>query len=349
MKLIPAVWRETILRGMLGADVVGLQTPADVEAFLACCTNLLGVAIDPIRSTVVTQGRRVRVRAYPASVDPQALQRLMRSSAVASARQKLAPRLRSLNVIRVDRLDPSKNQLIGFQAFARLLETRPDLHGRVKFLAFLVPSRTDLDVYRAYRESIYQCIGEINERFAERCGHEPIEVFYTNDREQALAAMEACDALVVNSLEDGMNLVAKEWAVVSQRPGVLIVSETAGVVEEAADSALLVSPLDIEGTAQAMAAALDMTPPERAERLARFRERVLRWTARDWLSAQLNDLGLGAAAPGRPAGRSTQPSSTGTHGEVGGKRDGVMRSDSLAAGAQAPSPCSEPDTARGET
>jgi trehalose 6-phosphate synthase len=88
-----------------------------------------------------------------------------------------------------------------------------------------------------------------------------------------------------------MNLVAKEWAIVSQRPGALIVSETAGVTEEAADSALSVSPLDVEGTARAMADALDMPESERAARLARFRDRVTRWTARDWLSAQLVDLG----------------------------------------------------------
>jgi trehalose 6-phosphate synthase len=111
--------------------------------------------------------------------------------------------------------------------------------------------------------------------------------------------MEACDVLLVNSLKDGMNLVAKEWAVVSQRPGVLIVSETAGVAAEAVDSALLVSPLDVEGTARAMADALDMPVPERAARLARFRDRVTRWTARHWLSAQLADLELGSALPDR--------------------------------------------------
>ena len=300
-KLIPGPWRETILKGLLGADVIGLQTPADVEACLDCCSNLLGASIDPIRSTVTWEGRRTRLRAYPASVDPQALHRLMRSSAVASARQRLESHLPSLNIIRVDRLDPSKNQLIGFRAFGRLLEMRPDLRRHIRFLAFLVPSRTDLEIYRAYRETIYECIAEINARFADDCGRPPIEIFYTNDREQALAAMEGCDALLVNSLRDGMNLVAKEWAVVSQRPGVLILSETAGVAEEAAESALLVSPLDIEGTAQAMARAVDMPAAERSVRLASLRNRVNRWTSRNWLSAQLDDLVSGAALDGRPA------------------------------------------------
>jgi len=227
----------------------------------------------------------------------------MQSKAVVAARQQLEPRLTSRNIIRVDRLDPSKNQLIGFRAFGRLLEQRLDLHGRVRFLAYLIPSRTDLDIYRAYRDAVYQCIDEINSRFTDSCGHPPIEVFYTNNRDQALAAMEACDVLLVNSLKDGMNLVAKEWCIVSQRPGVLVLSETAGVVEEASDSALLVSPLDVEGTAHAMAEALDMPDRERTARLNRFRARVSHWTARSWLSAQLDDLGLRATFPVNQSGR----------------------------------------------
>jgi trehalose 6-phosphate synthase len=298
LRLLPAAWRTSILRGLLGADIVGLQTPGDVHAFLGACAELLGTVVDPVRSTVLVEPRRrVVVRAYPASVDVPALDRSMRSAAVAAARERLGPRLGELNVIRVDRLDPSKNQLVGFRAFARLLEQHPDLQGRVRFLAFMVPSRTDLGVYQEYRDAVYRTIDAINDRFAESCGGPPIEVFYTNDRDQALAAMEVCDVLLVNSLRDGMNLVAKEWAIVSQRPGVLIVSETAGVAEEAADSALLVSPLDVEGTAQALADALELPLPARMARLTRLRERVKRWTAGHWLAAQLVDLGLAGAVP----------------------------------------------------
>ncbi len=300
LQLLPRAWREAILRGLLGSDVVGLQTPDDVRAFLGCCATFLHAEVDAERLTVASpDGRTVRVRTYAASVDPGGLRRAMRSAAVTAARERLAQHLAEQNVIRVDRLDPSKNQLVGFLAFGRLLELRPELRGRVRFLAFLVPSRTDLGVYRAYRDSVYRVVDEVNARFAEPCGRPPITIFYTNDRDQALAAMALCDALLANSLEDGMNLVAKEWAVVSERPGVLILSETAGVVGEAGDSAIQVSPLDVEATAQAMAEALAMPCAERAQRLHRFRGHVERWTARDWLSAQLGDLGLEPAF-GRP-------------------------------------------------
>jgi len=294
LRLIPQSWRETILRGMLGADVVGLQTRMDVRSFLACCEEFLDVPVDRAQGAVrVSAERQVCVRAYPASVDTRALQRLMRSREVAEAHARLEPDYAEMNIIRVDRLDPSKNQQAGFLAFGRLLEIRPDLCGRVKFLAFMVPSRTDLGVYRAYRDAVYGTIDEINERYREACGGPPIQVFYTNDREQALAAMRRCSVLLINSLQDGMNLVAKEWAVVADGdPGVLIVSETAGVAHDAADSALCISPLDIEGTARAMSEALDMPAAERRARHAVFLERVTRWSARDWLNAQLADLGV---------------------------------------------------------
>jgi trehalose 6-phosphate synthase len=294
LRLIPQTWRETILLGMLGADVVGMQTRTDVRSFLSCCDEFLKVMVDSARASVrFPNGREVCVRAYPASVDVRALQRLTRSAEVAAARQRLAGRRGEMNIIRVDRLDPSKNQQAGFMAFGRLLEIRPDLRGRLRFLAFMVPSRTDLGVYRAYRDAVYGTIDKINACYSEACGGPPIEVFYTNDREQALAAMELCNVLLINSLQDGMNLVAKEWAVVAaHEPGVLIVSETAGVAQDASDAAICISPLDIEGTARAMADALDMPAAERRVRHRRFLDRVLKWSARDWLTAQLADLGV---------------------------------------------------------
>src|SRR5205823_8543028 len=127
------------------------------------------------------------------------------------------------------------------------------------------------------RDAVYGTIHEINARFAEDCDGAPIQVFYTNDREQALAAMQQCNVLLINSLQDGMNLVAKEWAVVADDPGVLVVSETAGVAADAQESALLISPLDVEGTARALVDALEMPPAERRARHARLLKQVTRW------------------------------------------------------------------------
>ncbi len=329
-RLLPADWRTTILEGMLGADIVGLQTPQDALAFLDCCAAQAGLVVDHAAGSVTARtGHVARVRTYPASVDAQALDELLLSPAMTAARDRLRSHLAEQTIIRVDRLDPSKNQLNGFLAFERLLGRRPDLHGRVRFLAFLVPSRTDLRVYRAYREALFAEVERINARFATTPGAPTaIEVFYTNDREQALAAMEECDALLVNSLRDGMNLVAKEWAVVAHRPGVLVASETTGVAAEAADSALLISPLDIEGTADALETALAMPPAERAARLAGFRARVLDWTAADWLGEQLADLGAGPV-PGEGAASRLRALVTDYDGTLA--CDGVVHTQTLAA------------------
>jgi trehalose 6-phosphate synthase len=293
LRLIPKAWRQAILEGLLGADVVGMQTPLDVLSFRQACEEFLGADSDANQSIVMApDGRGVRVRAFPASTDPAATNDLMASDAVREASRNLAGPKGMSTIVRVDRLDPSKNQLIGFMAYERLLEMRPDLVDRLRFLAFLVPSRTDSTVYCDYRDAVYRVIARINERFAVNRPAEQstLRVFYANDRDQALAALADCDVLLANSHQDGMNLVVKEWAIVSRRPGVVIVSETAGVAGETGQDALLVSPLDVEGTAQAMATAVEMPVHDRAARLARIRNGVLRWTAERWLTAQISEL-----------------------------------------------------------
>ena len=302
-RMLPKPWPAAILKGMLGADIVGLQTGRDVNAFLACCHDILGLRVAESTvdgrsagTVVMAMGRRVPVRPYPASVDPASLAEEMRSPAVRAARERLAQYTGRRLIVRADRLDPAKNHLDGFRAFGRLLETRPDLRCQLRFLAILSPSRPDIAAYQAYRTAVLGVIDDINARFAEACGGPPIVVHLENDRPLALAALERCDVLLVNSLADGMNLVPKEWAVVTQRPGAAVISETAGVAAEASETALLVSPRDVERTANALGAALDMPEGERARRLTLFRERVAAWTSSDWLSAQLADL----ERPGTP-------------------------------------------------
>ena len=293
LKLLPNAWREALLRGLLGADVIGFQTPADVRAFLACCEELLGENVDYHAHTVtLAEQRTVRVRAYPTSTDPEPIRQLQQSPAVQAARDRLVSETREWNVVRVDRIDPSKNQVLGFTAFGRFLELHPELHGRVRFLACLIPSRTDVTVYRDYHHAVHAEIDAVNARFRDSCGFNPIALFYTNDRSVGIAAMELCDVLLVNSRQDGMNLVVKDWAIVSKRPGVLVLSETAGVAEELGESSLPVSPLDIEGTAEAIATGLLMPLDERTTRLDRCRQRIESWTARHWLEAQLRDIGI---------------------------------------------------------
>lgn len=306
LKLLPDAWRRAILNGLLGADVVGLQTPNDARAFLACCEELLGVAVDYRKHLVVLpSGRTVRVQAFAASIDPEAIAALQKTPEVAAARETLTSGPARQTILRVDRIDPSKNQILGFRAFGRLLELRPDLLGSVRFRAIIQPSRTDVAVYRKYREMVLREAGEVNAKYREACGFDPIEILYTNDRATVVAAMEVCDVFLANSRQDGMNLAVKEWAVLSKKPGVLVISEMAGAASETTRDALLVCPLDVEGTARAMAEALSMPDDQRAMHLDGLRTGVKKWTSRDWLAAQMRELGL--SIPDRPPKPSAPP------------------------------------------
>lgn len=293
LKLLPIPWRLTILQGLLGADVVGLQTPNDARGFLGCCEELLGATIDYRQRTVILpSGRTVRVRVFPTSIDPQALTALQASPEVAAARERLKSGARDWSIVRVDRLDPSKNQVLGFRAFGRMLDLHPELQTRVRFRAVLIPGRTDLVVYREYRDAVYREAEEINAHFREKCGFDPIEILYSSDPALAVAAMESCDVFVANSRQDGMNLTVKEFAMASRRPGVLLLSDMAGVSREMIQNALPVCPLDVEATARALAEGLAMPHAERATRLESLQSSVRVWTSRDWLVAQLDELGL---------------------------------------------------------
>jgi trehalose 6-phosphate synthase len=190
-------------------------------------------------------------------------------------------------------LDPAKNIIAGFEAFARLLEARPDLRGEVTFLAFLVPSRSSVLEYEAYAARVFSLVRSINERYG-REGWTPVRVFYEQNRVQALVGMKLSDVLLVNSLADGMNLVSKEGAVVNERDGVLVLSREAGSCEELGADALVIDPYDVVATAEALTAALDMPRRERERRARGLRNRVLRHQLGDWLNLQLEDLAEGS-------------------------------------------------------
>ena len=285
-RLLPAAWRTEICRGLAACDIVGFQSRSDVLSFLNCCAEFLPNArVDHTRAEVKVDGRFVRARAYPISIDPTALRRIARS---ADARRH-AERLRAdpdvKTIVRVDRLEPSKNIVRGFDAFELLLRRRRDLRGRVRFLAFLVPSRENVPEYRRYREEILQRVKAINRRYGE-----PIQIFYENNYTQAVAAMTEYDVLLVNPLFDGMNLVAKEGPIVNRRDGVLVLSEGAGAYTQLADGVVSVTAVDVEGTARALEQALEMGDAERAERATILREAVEREDLAGWMSRQLEDL-----------------------------------------------------------
>jgi trehalose 6-phosphate synthase len=282
--------REGIAMGLLANDVVGFQTDRYAHNFLRMVESFVPDAtVDYEKNEVRRRRRTTRVRTYPISIDVEATSRIAGSRAARRRADQLLGGTRERVIVRVDRLEPSKNILRGFLAYEALLQRHSRLRGRVSFLAFLVPSRTGLREYGQYGRMVQNAVERINARFG-RAGWRPIQLFYENDYAQALAGLSIADVVLVNPLVDGMNLVAKEAAVVSERDAVLVLSETAGAFDQMANGALPVAPADVAGTADALAAALAMPHEERRRRIALLRRGVEREDITWWLRRQLEDL-----------------------------------------------------------
>ena len=290
-QLLPSYMLRGICQALCAADIVGFQTPHDVRNFLDSCEEFLPECeIDYQDRSVYSEGRRTKVRAYPISIDSEEIRRIANSPRALDYEQKLKPLCNEHTIIRVDRAEPSKNVVRGFKAFGLLLSRHPELQGRVNFLAFLVPSRTHIRQYQRYMEEIQQVIREINSTYG-KPEWQPVSTFLENNYTQAIAGMKLYDVMLVNSVIDGMNLVAKEGPVVNNREGVLILSETTGAFKQLHPGALSVSPSDIEGTMQALHQAITMTPEERSQRAQTLADIVENEDIHHWICCQLDDIG----------------------------------------------------------
>ncbi|MGI8999116.1 MAG: alpha,alpha-trehalose-phosphate synthase (UDP-forming) [Candidatus Limnocylindria bacterium] len=287
--IAPAI-REGIATGLLANDVVGFQTQRYAHNFLRMIESFVPDAtVDYEARTVRRKRRTIHVRHYPISIDVEATRRVAGSRVARRRADQLLGGAREQVIVRVDRLEPSKNILRGFLAYEVLLQRHARMRGRISFLAFLVPSRTGLHEYGDYGRKVQNAVDRINARFG-RSGWRPVQLFYENDSAQAMAGLSIAAVVLVNPLIDGMNLVAKEAAIVANRDAVLVLSETAGAFDQMADGALAVAPADVVGTADALATALAMPIEERRRRMTSLRRGVEREDITWWLRRQLEDL-----------------------------------------------------------
>lgn len=288
--ILPPSVRRELLTGVLGNDIVGFQTNRDVLNFLRTCDVLLDEAtVDYERRRVSFHEHVAHAVAYPISIDLAELRQLLGGPEVASYRTMLQSHLGERTIVRVDRVDPSKDIVGGFLAFERLLRDHPEWRGVVRFLAFLVPSRETITEYRLYMKRVFQLAERINRRFGSATW-QPIEIFYGNSYPRALAAMTLFDVMVVNPVADGMNLVAKEAPIANERDGVLILSTGAGAYEQLKLGVLSVPRQDPAALAEALHRALTMGRDERRRRIQFLRHAVEREDLPTWLAAQLADL-----------------------------------------------------------
>lgn len=297
-RLLPE--RSEILRGLLGADVIGFHIYDYAHHFLSSCHHLLGIRTHD--GELEHEGRIIRVGTYPIGIDYAKFARAASSVVTKRHRKAIAKRYKGQRLIlSVDRLDYSKGILQRLEAFQQLLELHAEYRGTVCLLMIAVPSRTDVDSYRTLRDSIEQAVSRINGLYG-TVDWTPISYQFQNRPFHEVVALYAeADVMLVTPIRDGMNLVAKEYVASKQRGhGVLILSEMAGAVDELPE-ALSINPNNSWAIAKAMDLALSMPKKEQRDRLRTMQRRLKDFDIYRWGEAFTQDLERAAAGENKPA------------------------------------------------
>jgi trehalose 6-phosphate synthase len=306
-RMLPGEVGREVLEGILGADHAGFLCQRWADSFLDCCAAFLGGAdVDRARQQVTYQGHVTGIGVHPLGVDageltaraaePDVLARVATLAEAAGGRKL---------IVRVDRAELSKNIVRGLAAYRELLATHPEWHDRVIHVAFAYPSRHDLPEYREYAARVQRLAREISEEFGTG-DWDPLILAVDDDYPRSLAAYRLADVLLVNPVRDGMNLVAKEGPILSERGCALVLSREAGAAAELAPDALMINPFDVSGTARALHEALVLPDPERERRAAALARQSSALPPAQWFADQLAALASAEPAarrrvrPGRP-------------------------------------------------
>ena len=282
-------WRSQIIDGLLGADLVGFQTPSGVRHFVASARRCSGV--HGSAEAIHVEGRTVRVGAYPISIDVEQFERLAADPGVVGRSQRLRARLGQSRriLLGVDRLDYSKGIDARLKAIAELLSTGRASTADTVFVQIAVPSRESVKEYAELREEVERLVGRINGEFGEP-GRAPVHYLHRGMPQAELVSHYlAADVMLVTPFRDGMNLVAKEYAACRlDDTGALVLSEFAGAAHEL-KTALMINPHDVDGLAAGIDAALHMPPADATRRMRSLRRAVRRNTVYDWADRYLRD------------------------------------------------------------
>ena len=306
-------WRNELLEGLLGSSILGFHTQLHCNNFLDSVDRYLETRIDREHNAVVMQGHRTLIRPYPIALEwPVHWVETAPSPEECRAQvwRDLGLKPDALLGVGVDRLDYTKGVEERLLAVELLLERHPEFRGRFSFAQLAAPSRTKIERYRELNETVERLAERINQRFGKegyrpiillRSHHEPPEVF---------RFFRAADLCYVSSLHDGMNLVAKEFvAARTDLKGVLVLSEFTGAARELTE-ALIVNPYDLEGSSDALAAALTMPVEEQQDRMRSMRSLLVQFNVYRWAGKMLVDAAR-LRNQERVAGRLAERSSVG--------------------------------------
>lgn len=285
-------WREEILEGLLGSDILGFHTRFHCNNFIDSVDRFLESRIDRDRSTITHHGKVTAVNHYPISIDFGL--RWQKSLPTVEAcrrtvRDRLGLAMDNVLAVGVDRLDYTKGILERFRAVERLLELEPKWIGKFTFVQIAAPSRTRIDRYKNFADEVRELCTHINTRFGSQT-YKPISLLVEHHEPwQVYEYFRAAEICMVSSLHDGMNLVAKEFvASRADERGVLILSQFAGAANELPE-ALIVNPYDTDQCAAALHFALEMPVAEQRARMRSMRSLVEEFNIYRWAGRMLID------------------------------------------------------------
>jgi trehalose 6-phosphate synthase/phosphatase len=294
-------WRRDVLRGLLGADLIGFHTFAYMRHFLAALLHVEGVEADIDR--VRLDGHESRLGVFPMGIDAAGFAELAQDDEVRAEAEALRRDAGGRQIVLgVDRLDYTKGIPRRLAAVERLLEREPALADRMRFIQVAVPSRGEVDSYQRFKRHVEENVGRINGA----CGtvrSSPVHYMHQSVSARELVALFcAADVMLVTPLRDGMNLVAKEF--VASRvddDGVLVLSEFAGAAAEL-DGAVVVNPYDVDAVAASLGRALSMPADERRGRMKGLRRCVIDHDVHRWAESYLAALADARPAEAHPTG-----------------------------------------------
>lgn len=276
-------WRNELLQGLLGADIIAFHTFNDTQNFLNACLTIL--ELPHKNNTVQCRDREVNIEVFPMGIDFDKFNNLAKSPIVREKVKDLKEQYQGQKIIlSIDRLDYSKGMIERLTGFETLLQNQPELQGSIMLYMLVVPSRDNVAQYKALRDEIDRMVGQINAVYGSN-SWTPIAYYYTSLAIEDISALYvAADICLVTSLKDGMNLVCKEY-VASKAPkldGVLILSEHAGASKELLDS-ILINPYSAQDIASSIQLALHMPLEEQRKRMRSNVQIVKKFSVFHWV------------------------------------------------------------------
>ncbi|TKC56155.1 bifunctional alpha,alpha-trehalose-phosphate synthase (UDP-forming)/trehalose-phosphatase [Pedobacter hiemivivus] len=286
-RLIP--WREELIVGMLGADLLGFHTFDDARHFLSAASRLSSSNLS--ENVLLYNDRQVVVEAFPMGIDSKKFEKLTKHEKVAKFTASIKASLKNIKtILSIDRLDYSKGILQRLQAFELLLQLHPEYIGKLALYMIVVPSRDTVPKYKELKDQIDQLVGNINAHFR-TINWVPVHYFYRSFSIEFLSAIySSADICLVTPMRDGMNLVSKEYVASRvHQDGVLILSEMAGASKELND-ALIVNPNNIGDIMEAIVQALNMSTEEQHIRMKSMQAIVAKFDIHLWVKNFMDKL-----------------------------------------------------------